>query len=322
MRKYFLMMAMAFASTVMFAQGAKNIKINEVLTNNIASLQDDVGRRLPWLELANTSFSTYNVRGMFITTNRKVLDTSLSAPERMRLMSIIPSGDERTLMKGQQHLVFFLNSYPAAGTTHLKSSVNAGKPTWVALYDGNGIDLIDSVTVPALGENMSYARVKDGSSQWEVKNAETVTPQTKNHIGVNESKVAKLKTDDPYGIGITVLSMGIVFACLTLLYAFFTIFGKYVVAKKREKKARPKISKYPNTATAQDKLPHDAMPNDAELAVAVLALNEEMATYAAVIALALKQYKDDIHDDEPDVITIAPHDTRWGNSLNAFSNFS
>ena len=50
--------------------------------------------------------------------------------------------------------------------------------------------------------------------------------------------------------------------------------------------------------------------------MASLAINEELATYTAVIAMALKQYQDDIHDEESDVITITPHETRWHNSFN------
>ena len=40
-----------------FAQGAKNIKINEVLTINKNSIQDEYGRRNTWIELANIAFS-------------------------------------------------------------------------------------------------------------------------------------------------------------------------------------------------------------------------------------------------------------------------
>lgn len=318
MKKILLTLAVSIASTAMFAQGAKNIRINEVLTNNTASLQDGLGERLPWVELANTSYSTYDVRGMFITTNRKVLDKSLSAPERIELMSPIPNGEERTQMSGRQHLVFFLNSNPANSSLHLDAKANAGEPLWIALYDGNGIDLIDSVSVPALDENKSYARIKDGNQKWDIKPAEAVTPGIGNFIEINESKIDKLKKNDPHGFGITVLSMGIVFACLALLYVFFTLFGKYVIAARKEKKAKQKISEYPkmviNKANRQD----NATPDEIAVAVATLAINEEMATYAAVIALALKQYQDDVHDIESDIITIKPHETLWHNTFNNF----
>lgn len=318
MKKILLTLAVSIASTAMFAQGAKNIRINEVLTNNTASLQDGLGERLPWVELANTSYSTYDVRGMFITTNRKVLDKSLSAPERIELMSPIPNGEERTQMSGRQHLVFFLNSNPANSSLHLDAKANAGEPLWIALYDGNGIDLIDSVSVPALDENKSYARIKDGNQKWDIKPAEAVTPGIGNFIEINESKIDKLKKNDPHGFGITVLSMGIVFACLALLYVFFTLFGKYVIAARKEKKAKQKISEYPKMVINEANRQDNATPDEIAVAVATLAINEEMATYAAVIALALKQYQDNVHDIESDIITIKPHKTLWHNTFNNF----
>jgi hypothetical protein len=224
-----LLCGMLMTSTsMMFAQGAKNIKINEVLTNNTASLQDEFGEHLPWVELANTSFSTYNIRGMFITTDRSVLNASLSAPQRIAKMQIIPNGDERTIMAGRDHLLLFLNSNPAKGAMHFASKVENGKPLWIALYDGNGVDLIDSISVPSLGENKSYARIKDGEMKWDVKAVEAVTPGIGNYIEINETKIARLKRDDPHGFGITVLSMGIVFSCLALLFVFFSLLGKYI----------------------------------------------------------------------------------------------
>ena len=89
------------------AQGAKNIRLNEVLTNNTTSIQDEFGQREAWIELENTSFTTYNIRGMYFTTDRNVLDPNMSVPERIKRMSVIPSGDPRTQIGGRQHLLFF-----------------------------------------------------------------------------------------------------------------------------------------------------------------------------------------------------------------------
>jgi Na+-transporting methylmalonyl-CoA/oxaloacetate decarboxylase gamma subunit len=253
---------------------------------------------------------------MFITSDRKVLDKNLTAPQRIALMRPVPNGDNRSSLSARQHLVIFLNSNPAKGFLHLNMKVTPGKPAWIALYDGNGIDLIDSVSVPALAADKSFARIKDGFQQWDVKPAEAVTPGIGNYIEINESKIARLKRDDPHGFGITVLSMGIVFACLALLYVFFTLFGKYVIAAKKEKKAKQKISEYPTVSVKENKAGAEATPDETAIAVATLALNEEMATYAAVIALALRQYQDDIHDVESDIITIKPHETLWHNTFN------
>ena len=50
------------SASAMYGQGANNIRINEVLTNNTASIQDEYGQREAWIELENTSFTTYTQR--------------------------------------------------------------------------------------------------------------------------------------------------------------------------------------------------------------------------------------------------------------------
>ena len=79
------------------------------------------------------------------------------------------------------------------------------EPMWIAIYDGNAVDLIDSVSVPALKDDCSFAREKDGSVKWEIKSPAEVTPGTNNLLKEGESKVAKLKREDPYGFGICFL---------------------------------------------------------------------------------------------------------------------
>lgn len=306
MKRFLLSLTVLFSTTMMFAQGAKNIKINEVLTNNTASLQDEFGVHLPWVELSNVSFTTYNIRGMFITTDRSVLDKSLSAPERIAKMCIIPNGDERTSMTGRSNLLLFLNSNPAKGAMHLSVPVDTLKPIWIALYDGNGVDLIDSITVPVLDENKSFAKTKKG---WDVKPSEAVTPGISNHIEVNESRIAELKRDDPYGLGITLLSMGIVFACLALLYVFFSILGKVMVKKKNEKKK----SGDPDGWVKKARMPVAA--KDSKIKLEKSQKEDDMDVYMAVISMALKEYLDNIHDDESGIITIRPHHTMWNNEL-------
>ena len=105
-----IMLASASAG---MAQGAKNIRLNEILPNNTASIQDEFGQREAWIELENTSFTTYNIRGMYLTTDRSVLDPQMSVPERIKRMSVIPNGEPRTQITGRQHVVFFCNSNPA-----------------------------------------------------------------------------------------------------------------------------------------------------------------------------------------------------------------
>lgn len=311
MKKISLLLFTIFVGSLhALGQGARNIKINEVMVKNTASIVDEYGRYGSWIELSNIAYSSYNVRGMYITTDRSVLNKKLSVPERVSKMSQIPSGNDATLMSARKHLVLFLGSQPAKGTCHLTASVTEGQPNWIALYDGNGVDLIDSVTVPALSANISWARVKDGSTEWGVKNADEVTPGTSNTTEQGESKTAKIKREDPYGIGITVLSMGIVFFCLALLYAFFRILGIFMAHKQTIKKAK-NIQPVKVAVKAGEKIAETGHKTKVILKDGLQTGGIDKEVYIAVISMALKQYQDDVHDNESNIITIKPHRTMW-----------
>lgn len=300
------------ASAMMFGQGARNIKISEVLVNNTASLQDEFGNHDAWMELENTAFSTYNIRGMYITTDTAVLNQSLSAPQRIKRMRIIPSGDPRTVMSARQHLILYLNSNPKRGTLHLDVTIDSLRPNWLALYDGNGIDLIDSVSIPAMKNNQSYALFKDkqGQYQWEVMEPDMVTPGIDNTQNITESKAAKLKRDDPYGFGITILSMGIVFFCLTLLFVFFSFFGKFMTHKSALKKAKD-IQPMKAAVEAGEKIHEAGHKTNVILKDGLKSKGIDKEIYMAVIAMALKQYQEDVHDVESGIITINPKHSNW-----------
>ena len=305
------------SATGVFGQGANNIRINEVLTNNTANIQDEYGQREAWIELENTSFTTYNIRGMYFTTDRSVLDPNMSVPERIKRMSVIPSGDPRTQIGGRQHLVFFCNSNPAQGKLHLSLKVPMSEPLWIGFYNGNAVELIDSVTVPALTADQSYARHGD---QWSVKSPENVTAGIENFIKTDETKDAYLKREDPHGIGITLLAMGIVFFCLALLFLFFWIFGEIMAHIDTAKKVVNTQPIKPITKTVE--VTHDiahATGNILQDGLGKKGIDKEV--YIAVISMALKQYQDDVHDVESGVITIKSQRTGWSDEYAQMTHF-
>ncbi|MBR6182215.1 MAG: OadG family protein [Prevotella sp.] len=308
MKRNLLLMTLLAVSLTMSGQGAKNIKINEVMTDNTSSIVDEYGKHLPWIELANTSFSTINVRGMYIATDKSVTDPSLTVPERVSKMSIIPNNETRTNLGARQHLILYLNSNPAEGSTHLVSTINAGQPVWIGLYEGNGVDLVDSVTIPPMEPNQSYARQKDGSDDWKVKPVDSVTPGIENFIQVTESKVAQIKRDDPHGFGITLLSMGIVFICLALLCIFFTLFGKFMKHQQEKNYSSEKAAHKERISAVSDDEDERAFPR----MVVKNANGEDNDVYVAVISMALKEHFDNSHDHESGIITILPREnTKW-----------
>ena len=306
------------SASAMMAQGAKNIRINEVLTNNTSSIQDEYGQREAWIELENTSFTTYNVRGMYFTTDRSVLDPNMSVPERIKRMSVIPSGDTRTQIGGRQHLVFYCNSTPAQGKLHLSLKVPMSEALWIGFYNGNATELIDSVSVPALAADQSFAR--QNSTSWAVKSAENVTPGIENFIKTDETKDAYLKREDPHGFGITLLAMGIVFFCLAVLFVFFWLFGAIMRHLDTAKKVAYTQPIKPITKTVE--VTHDlahATGNILQDGLKTKGVDKEV--YIAVIAMALKQYQDDVHDVESGIITIKSKNTDWTDEYSQMTHF-
>jgi len=304
-------------TSMTFAQGAKNIVINEVLTNNTASIQDEFGEREAWIELENISFSTYNIRGMYFTTDRSVLDPTMSVPDRIKRMSVIPNGEPRTAIGGRQHLVFFCNSNPAKGKLHLSVKVPMSEPVWIALYNGNAVELIDSVTVPALNADQSYAR---NGQKWSVKRAENVTPGIENFIKTDETKDAKLKREDPHGFGITLLAMGIVFFCLAVLFVFFWLFGLLMRHLEDAKKVANQQPIKPITKTVEKTI-EVGHKTGIILQEGLKTKGIDREVYIAVIGMALKQYEDDVHDVESGVITIKSKSSSWNDEFLQMTQF-
>lgn len=321
MKKFrFLLGVLLMCSGVTFGQMEKSIKLNEVQTSNSAGLQDEYGRCEAWLEIANVSYSTYNIRGMYLTTDRSVLDAKMSVPERVRRMSIIPNGDSRTQMSARQHLVFYCNSNSAQGALHLSVRIDPEHPTWIALYNGNGVDLVDSVTVPVMADGQSFARVKDGAREWQVKPADAVTPGISNYIQVSESKIAKLKREDPHGFGITILSMGIVFFCLALLFVFFYFFGLFMRHRSAAKKVANIQPIKVGVKTVEKTVEIGHVANNI-LQDGLKTKGRDKEIYIAVISMALKQYQEDVHDVESGIITIKPKHTDWNGEYIQMTQF-
>ena len=110
MKRIYIIILALIASVKMMAQGAHDFKITEVYfapDNAKSGYMDEYGEVSSWIEIENTSYSTHDIRSCFLTTDRKTLDKSLSAPDREKLMSKIQKGDERTNLKGKQRITFF-----------------------------------------------------------------------------------------------------------------------------------------------------------------------------------------------------------------------
>ena len=288
-------------ATMSFAQGAKSLKFNEILVTNTASIVDEYGCRSAWIEFHNDAFASANARNCFLTTNRAVLNPALSAPERIAMMYQIPAGNVATHIEGKQKMLFFADELPNRGVFHTDFTLVDSTENWIALYDANGTTLLDSITVPALGENQSWAREKDGIGAWHIVTAENVTPAATNIVVQGEGKVAKFKRMDSLGLGMTVMCMAVVFSALAILWFLFAIIGKIFASTISSAKKAPAKEAAPAPKAA----PAKGNANDEEM---------------AAICMALHEHFGNVHDEESDVLTIVGGASGWNSLTHTRSN--
>ena len=325
MKKYVLFTFTLMASAVAMAQGAHDFKINEVYVSippccqqqkaeadstdhcakgRVEGYRDEYGEISSWIEIVNTSYSTHDIRNCYLTMNRDVLNEELSAPERIALMSLVPKGDPRTVLAAKQRITFFADGNVNRGTLHLNFRLVPGEENFIALYDGNGVTLLDSLTVPVLEPGHSYARIynlENDEFVWTDAAPAEVTPNAPNVVGGNnDDKTAEWKEKDPHGVGMAIIAMSIVFGCLILLFVFFHIFGWVLnrIALLKRVQGIKQISE------AGEKIVVMAKEGAETKGI-------EMENYVAAISLALYEYMGNEHDIESGVLTIEHHATTW-----------
>ncbi|MDO4164200.1 MAG: OadG family transporter subunit [Bacteroides sp.] len=284
-----LIVALMAACGSAFAQSVSSLCINEVLSYNKDNFQDDYGKQTPWIEIFNTSFASVDVRSCYLTNDKRVLDESLSAPERAALMYPIPKGDVLTKIPPRQHLLFWADNEPKRGNFHLSFELDSIGPNWIALYDANATTLIDSITIPPLPADCSYGLIDDGikAKGWAIMGTDGryVTPSTNNKTLDTNEKIDGFKQKDSAGIGMTVMAMIVVFSGLILLCIAFKIVGNtgaYLV--KRNAMRSHGIT---DKQEAKEK-----------------AIGTESGEVFAAIAMALHEYQENVHDIEDTILTI------------------
>jgi Na+-transporting methylmalonyl-CoA/oxaloacetate decarboxylase gamma subunit len=284
-KKVLLTLFAVVTAMSVFAQGRMDLRINEIAVQSDSNYVDQNGNRAGWIEIFNASYATNGIEKMFITTlkpdfiqNYFKTEEQKSNKKRNQLLQElrdsrngeiyeIPRGDVATKVKPRTHVVFTADVDTVAGTFHLPFALTPGQ--YVALYDVNG-DLVDEVTIPGdLLPNQTYARCSEdkidlhaehkfNAEDWEVRDnttiAKAITPGKFNSRPENEN-IQKFKDEDPSGILLTLMSMGVVFCALLLLYILFKLFGKAFAAKDKKKEEDVAIDKAVDNSTVEETQP-------------------------------------------------------------------
>lgn len=276
-----LIVMLAMAMVCAFGASAQSrgaLRINEVMVQNTPEgIADEYGAHVAWIEIFNTNFAPIEISSIYITNDTTPTKTTLYP---------VPLGDVKTKMPKRQHVLFFADGQPKKGTFHTNFTLTPGQENIIAIYDADGITLIDKVVVPAtLLPGQSYARKADGSNDWEIRDGSEelyITPGSANKIKDENHKIKDFAEKDPQGFNLTAMAMGIVFSALLILCLCFYALSKVGSLVSRLNKLRA------HGAPAEAKVRDVEQDTGEEIAAIIMALHEHL----------------DAHDQESTVLTI------------------
>ena len=171
----------AVLALVLAASGVPGqIVINELLASNYRSLSDGEERYNDWIELHNAGASAVDVGGMYLTDQ-------LGEPARGRISDDAPA--QTTIAPGG-HLVLWAADWMPPGSLYVGFSLSIDGEE-VALYDRDGVTLLDHVVFGPQRTDVSYGRAPDGSETWRF--FETPTPGVANGVTGFENIVGDVR---------------------------------------------------------------------------------------------------------------------------------
>ncbi len=276
MKRLLFMLGLAALCAGGYAQGLKDIRINEVLVDNRSSYVDDHGNHEGWIELHNTGYSNVNIGGAYLTVRRGDLTRTYR----------IPKNDTRTLIPPQGYVIFFADSSSNRGTFHTNFVLD--ETGYLAFMD-QGRNVVDSVVydVTAQLPDVSIGWAEDAGTGAEAFGPLAgITPMQANETEEKMPAAEKFRLRDPSGVVMAITAMSVVFSALILLFFFFKNIGRLMIRATTKKEGNAAAT-VPNAAKS-------AVKPEREL------VGEEIAA----IAIALRRYEEDMHDIESHILTI------------------
>ena len=260
-------------------QNLSDLRITEVVVENVSGVVDENGEHTPWVELTNNSQGTVNYAGCYLT------DDSADPKKYM-----IPKG-------------VIANRLGARQVTILRPSFPIRRGTTLYLVSTDGKTFIDSIVIPSdLPADMSVRKIARDNKKMDFRTdpAPAVpTPGVMNTEGIIESGAERTARTDPYGAVLTITSVSVVFGSLLVLLIIFTISGKAFSGKYRRKRS--------------GKAPEGGSPDGETAAAIAMALSMEGGEdVIAAIAMALDLYLSGAaHDAESYTLTISGKPSAW-----------
>jgi hypothetical protein len=161
MKKFTLVLFCTLTISTLYGQ----LFINEAMSANESTIQDEAGQYDDWIEIYNAGPNPIDLQNYFLSDNA-------TNPEKWEVTTsvVVPAGG---------YVIFWADEDQPQGPTHTNFKLNSNGET-VMLTNSAG-SLIDQITIPALDDDNSYGRVTDGSGTLQV--FEISSPDASNATG-------------------------------------------------------------------------------------------------------------------------------------------
>jgi len=143
----------------------EHLFINEFMANNDAAVAGPYSDYPDWIELYNGGSEAIDLGGMYMTDD-------LGDPNDWQFPS-------NTVIEAGGYLVIWADNLPDRGLLHASFSLNASGEA-IGLFASDGETAIDYLVYTEQFDDVSYARLPDGSSNWTYL---TATPGSSNVLG-------------------------------------------------------------------------------------------------------------------------------------------
>lgn len=295
-----------FFTAPLSAQHISDLRLNEMLINNVDNYIDEYGRHVPWIEIFNPAYNTLNVGECYLTNDT----TGLHDGSGLNRWYRIPKGDPKTILPQRSFVVFYMDNAPLYGTFHVNFDPREeGSSNYVALISSNGRTLIDIFEYPdSLRRSTahSYGYFDDGVKEIEDEHGkltsnkgflEYFTPGSTNKVFEGLTKSEQIALLDPHGWKLAMIAMAVVFLALITIYLMLKVFAKL---NKRKTLMPAKAATGTDTIStgSKDEVSHEGLTS------------EELAA----ISMALHLHLTNMHDVESEIITIetpSAHYSPW-----------
>ena len=143
--------------------------VNEIMASNGTTYSDEQGEYDDWFEIYNPNNQSVDVSNYYVTDD-------LTDPTKYQ----IPT-DAGNVIPAHGYLVIWCDDQLSQpGPRHCPFKLSASGEQ-VGIYESDGMTVVDSVTFPALDQDVSYGRSPDGSDNWVIFQVGTTTPGASNN---------------------------------------------------------------------------------------------------------------------------------------------